>query len=65
MELPANESGTRPEVSVIISVLNGELYIGHISDYVRRQTFKDIEVIFVISSKCVDASLAKAREAAS
>ena len=54
----------RPEVSVIVSVLNGERFIDSISDYLERQTFKDLEVIFIISSKCCDSSLEKARESA-
>ncbi len=58
-------SDDRPEVSAIVSVLNGERFIGDISEYLVNQTFEDLEVIFVISSKCVDASLDKARESAS
>ena len=58
-------SEDRPEVSVIVSVLNGERFIGDISEYLMNQTFEDVEVIFIISSKCVDASLERARESAS
>ena len=57
-------AGTCPKVSVIICVLNGEKFVRTISEYTMRQTFKDIEVLLVVSDNSVDRTLAVAEEMA-
>ncbi len=54
----------RPRVSVIICILNGESFVRSICEYTMKQTFKDIEVLLVVSDKSEDDTLGVSREMA-
>ncbi len=62
---PSEPSGKRPRVSVIICVLNGEEYVRTICEYTMEQTYKDIEVLLIVSDKSVDKTLEVSQEMAS
>ncbi len=57
-------TGTRPRVSVVICVLNGERFVETICEYTMKQTFKDIEVLLIVSDKSVDRTLEASEEMA-
>ena len=59
------EPPPRPKVSVIICVLNGERFVRPICEYTKRQTFRDIEVLLVVSDNSEDRTLEVAKEMAS
>ena len=45
-----------PKVSIIICVLNGRRYLGEVEDYLAKQSFKDCEILFVVSDASTDGS---------
>ena len=60
----AETAGAHPRVSVIICVLNGERFVRSICEYTTSQTFKDIEVLIIVSDRSVDGTLEVSREVA-
>ncbi len=42
---------------MIVPILNGAKYIPDIVTYLIEQSFKDLEIIFVVSDQCIDNSL--------
>ena len=44
-------------------VLNGEQFIGRITEYIRAQTFGSYEALMIVSSKSTDRSLSMANAA--
>ena len=53
-----------PRVSVIICVLNGEEFVRSICEYTMEQTYKDIEVLLIVSDRSEDKTLEISREMA-
>ncbi len=53
-----------PRVSVIICVLNGEEFVRSICEYTMEQTYKDIEVLLIVSDRSEDRTLEISREMA-
>ena len=46
-----------PTVSIILCIYNSGMYMDYVEEYLRTQTFDDVEVIFVVDSRSTDDSL--------
>ncbi len=51
-----------PRVSVVICILNGEEFVKTICDYIVKQTYREIEVLLVVSDKSEDNTLEEAEK---